>query len=49
MDYIKQLQEHKRRRDKILAALAAGIKPSAVARKFKITHQRVSQIAKAAK
>ena len=49
MDYKAQIKEWKRRRERMLDLLQRGISESEVARRFKITRQRVHQIARAAK
>ena len=43
-EYLKQLAKFRRRREKILAMVASGMKRSAVAKALKISRQRVNQI-----
>lgn len=47
MDYKSHLQQYRARREKILAFLATGKTQGQAAIKFKVSRQRIQQIAKA--
>lgn len=49
MDYKAKMKEWKRRRERMLELLQCGISESEVARRFKVTRQRVHQIAQMSK